>query len=108
MKFLGSISDMGMIRKYWRFDHNIYLKKKKFKDFEDILIEHCLVMPCEVISVKKNEAVVKSPFLRNEVNLKTDFVDVKPRDKVTKHYDYICEKISEGMYQKMVESLKKL
>jgi hydrogenase maturation factor len=108
MKFLGSISDMRMIQKYWRFDHNIYLKKNKIKDFEDVLIEHCLAMPCEVVSVKKNEAVVKSPFLKNEVSLKTDFVNVKPGNKVTKHYDYICEKISERMYQEMVESLKKL
>jgi hydrogenase maturation factor len=108
MEFLESISDMRRIQKYWRFDHNIYLKKKKFKDFEDVLIEHCLVMPCEVVSVKKNEAIVKSLFLKNEVSLKTDFVNVKPGNKVTKHYDYICEKISEKMYQEIVESLKKL
>jgi len=108
MKFLESISNLEAIQKYWRFDHNYYLKKKKFKDFKDILIEHCLVIPCEVVSVKRNQAIVKSSFLKNEVSLKTDFVTVKPEDKVTKHYDYVCERISEEVYQEMIEKLKRL
>ena len=108
MKFLNSISNLDEIQKYWRFDHNFYLKKKDFKDFEEILLEHCLVIPCEVIKVKKNKALVKSPFLKKGTELKTGFVKVNIEDKVTKHYDFICEKISEGLHKEMVENLKNI
>ncbi len=108
MRFLKSISDLKGIEKYWRFDHNFYLKNKEFKDFEESLLEHCLVIPCEVMSVKGGEAIVKSPFLEGENSLRIDFIKVKPGDKVTKHYDYICEKISEDLYLEMIESLKKI
>jgi hydrogenase maturation factor len=108
MKFLKSISNLDEIQKYWWFDHNFYLKKKKFKDFEEVLLEHCLVIPCEVVKVKKGKAIVKSPFLKEKTVLKTDFVNVKPENKVTKHYDFICEKISEDLYEEMVKSLKNI
>jgi len=108
MRILESISNLESIEKYWRFDHNFYLKEKEFKDFEESFLEHCLVIPCEVVSVKGGKAMVKSPFLRRKINLKTDFVTVKPGDKVTKHYDYLCEKISEGLYKEIIERLKKI
>jgi len=106
IRFLKSISDLDEIQKYWRFDHNFYLKKKEFKDFEEVLIEHCLVIPCEVVKVKKNKAEVKSSFLKKNVELKSDLVKVRIGDKVTKHYDFISEKISENLYNKMVKNLK--
>lgn len=108
MRFLESISDLEVIEKYWRYDHNFYLKKKEFKDFDESLIEHCFVFPCEVVSVKKDKAIVKSPFLEGERDLRIDFVTVKAGDKVTKHYDYVCEKIPEGLYEQIIETLKKI
>ena len=108
IKFVKSISNLETVREYWWFEHNRYLKLKKFKQIEDKLTEECMVIPCEILSVSRNEATVKSPFLNRTVKIKTDFVDVKSGDKITKHYDYICEKIPEGLYFKIEESLKKI
>jgi len=108
LEFVGSISDLNSVQKYWWFDHNKYLKLKKFKSVENELMKECFVIPCEVISVPRNVAEVKSSFLDKTVRLKTDFVDVRLGDKVTKHYDYICEKMPESLYLKIKESLKKL
>lgn len=108
MKFLKSITNLGENQKYWRFDHNLYVKEKEFKYLDETLIEKCFVIPCEVVKVKKNKVEVKSPFLEKNVELNSDFVKVKPSDKVTKHYDFICEKISENIYEEMVKSLKNI
>jgi hydrogenase maturation factor len=108
MKFIKSISNLEEVQRYWRFDHNKHLKEKKFEDFEERFEKLCMVIPCELVSVKKNNAVVKSEFFDGTVELKTDFVDIRPGDKVTKHYDYICEKIPEDLYHEMIESLKKI
>lgn len=108
IKFVKSISNLKTVQEYWWFNHNRYLKLKKFKDIEDELIKQCMVIPCEVLFVSKSEAVVRSPFLDRTVKLKTDFVDVKPGDKVIKHYDYVCEKISKGLYLDIIESLKRI
>jgi hydrogenase maturation factor len=105
MKFIGSIIDLKSVQKYWWFDHNRYIKLEKFKNIEN---KQCMVIPCEVVSVSGNEAIVKSPFLNENEKLKLDFVNVKVGDKVTKHYNYVCEKIPEKLYLKMIESLKKL
>jgi len=102
MKFLKSLSNLDKIERYWRFDHNIHLKKGEFKDFDRSLIKHCMVIPCEVVKVKKNVVEVKSPFLKKNIELKSDFVKVDVGDKVTKHYDFICEKISEETYKKLI------
>ena len=108
MKFIKSLSNLETIQKYWWFDHNKYLKLGKFKDIKGDLVKQCMVIPCEVLSVSRGEAIVKSFFLDGTAKLKTDFVDVKPGDKVTKHYGYVCEKIPENLYLKIVESLKRL
>jgi len=108
LEFVGSISDLNSVQKYWWFDHNKYLKLKKFKNISNELFKECLVIPCRVVSVSEKKVRVKSPFLDKITELKTDFVDVRLGDKVTKHYDYVCEKISESLYLKIGESLKKL
>jgi len=108
IRFVKSIANFESVKKYWRFDHNFHLKEKEFKDLDESLLEHCFVVPCEVISVKGGIAKVKSFLINGEISLKTDFVIVKPGDKVTKHYDYACEKISDGIYQEMIERLKKV
>ena len=108
IEFVGSITDFDSVQKYWWFDHNKYLKLKKFKNIESELMKECLVMPCRVVSVSENKVRVKSPFFDEIIELKTDFVDVRLGDKVTKHYDYVCEKIPESLYFKIKESLKKL
>jgi hydrogenase maturation factor len=105
MKFIDSIKNSNVVKKYWWFDHNIHIKLEKIKNVDN---EQCMVIPCEVVSVSNNETIVKSPFLDNDEKLKSDFATVKTGDKVTKHYDYICEKIPERLYKKMIESLKKL
>ena len=108
LKFIGSTSDLKTIQKYWWFDHNKHIKSKKIKNYDKKLLKDCMIIPCEVLTVSENIATVKSPFLDKIIKLKTDFVDVKPRDKVTKHYDYLCEKIPESLYLRMERSLKKL
>jgi len=108
LEFVGSISDLNSVQKYWWFDHNKYLKLKKFKSIGNELMKDCLVIPCRVVSVSENKVRVKSSFLDEVVELKTDFVDVRLGDKVTKHYDYLCEKIPEKLYFRIGESLKKL
>jgi len=105
MKFIDSIKDLKAVQKYWWFDHNKYLKQKKFKNVGN---KECMIIPCEVVSVSNDKATVKSMFLDKNERLKLDFVGVKVGDKVTKHYDYVCEKISEKLYLRMIESLKKL
>jgi hydrogenase maturation factor len=105
MKFIYSIKDLKAVQKYWWFDHNKYLKQKKFKNVGN---KECMIIPCEVVSVSNDKATVKSIFLDKNERLKLDFVDVKAGDKVTKHYDYVCEKITDKLYLKMIESLKKL
>jgi len=107
MKFIKSICDLESIQRYWRFEHNKNLKEKKFDDFEKKFEKQCMVVPCEVVSINKN-VIVKSEFFDGIIKLKTDLVNVKPGDKITKHYDYICEKIPEDLYLKMIESLKKI
>jgi hydrogenase maturation factor len=108
VEFVGSISNLDAAQKYWWFDHNKHLKTKKIKNLDEKLLKECMVIPCEVISISENRASVKSPFLSKIIELKTDFVNVKPGDKVTKHYDYLSEKIPENLCLKIEESLKKL
>ena len=108
LEFVGSISDLNSVQKYWWFDHNKYLKLKKLKGVKDELMKECLVIPCRVVSVSEKKVRVKSPFLDKIVGLKTDLVDVRLGDKVTKHYDYVCEKISESLYRELKERLKRL
>jgi len=105
LKFTGSKIDLKRAQKYWRFDHNKHIISEKIKDVDS---KQCMVIPCEVISVSDNHTTVKSPFLDENMKMRSDFVKAKIGDKVTKHYDYICEKISERLYQKMIESLKKI
>jgi hydrogenase maturation factor len=107
LEFIGSISDLDLVQKYWWFNHNKYIKREKIKNLDKKLLKDCMIIPCKVLSVNKNNAVVKSEF-DDFIKLKIDFVKVKPGDKVTKHYDYVCEKISESLYTKMVKNLKKL
>lgn len=107
LEFISSISDLDSVQKYWWFNHNKYLKREKIKNLDKNLLKDCMVIPCEVLSVNKNSAIVKSEF-DDYIKLKIDFVKVKPGDKVTKHYDYVCEKISESLYTKMMKNLKKL
>ena len=108
LEFIDSISDLNSVQKYWWFDHNKHLESKKAKNLDEKLLKDCMVIPCEVLSISEHTASVKSPFLDKIVELKTDFVSVKPCDKVTKHYGYLCEKIQENLYLKIVESLKKI
>jgi len=108
MKFIKSISDLKRVQRYWRFDHNKHIKQEEFQNFEEKFEKLCMVIPCEVLDSMENRAIVRSEFFDGTMKLKKDFVDVKPRDKVTKHYDYICEKISEDLYHNMIESLKKI
>lgn len=108
MKFIKSISNLESVQRYWRFDHNTHIKQKGFQDFEEKFEKLCRVIPCEVLDSTENRAIVRSDFFDGTMELKKDFVNVKPGDKVTKHYDYICEKISEDLYLNMIESLKKI
>lgn len=108
VEFVSSISDLDSVQKYWWFDHNKHLKTKEIKNLDEKLLKDCMMIPCEVLSISRNAASVKSPFFDKIIKLKADLVDVKPGDKVTKHYDYLCEKISESLYLKIKESLKKL
>ncbi|MCX6821827.1 MAG: hypothetical protein NTW30_03550, partial [Candidatus Aenigmarchaeota archaeon] len=105
MKFVDSITDLKKVQKYWWFDHNKNIRMKKIKNVDK---KECMIIPCEVISVSGDKTIVKSPFLNKDEKLKLDFVNVKVGDKVTKHYNYVCEKIPEKLYLKMIESLKKL
>ena len=108
LEFVGSISDLDSVQRYWWFDHNKYVISKKFKNIGNSLIKECLVIPSRVVTVSENKVRVKSPFLDKIVELKTDFIDVRLGDKVAKHYDYVCEKIPESLYLKIKGSLKKL
>jgi len=108
MEFVGSIKNMQAVRKYWNFEHNKILRLEKIKILDEKLFKECMIIPCEVVSVGKNNATVKSEFFEGYINLKNDFVDVKTGDKVIKHYDYVCEKISNSLYSKMKENLRKM
>lgn len=108
LEFVGSISDLNSVQNYWWFDHNKHLESGKIKNLDKKLLKDCMIIPCEVLSVKKHIAVVKSEFYDKDIKLKIDFVKVKAGDKVTKHYDYISEKISESLNLKMIERLKKI
>ena len=58
LEFVSSISDLNSVQKYWWFDHNKYLKLKKFKNIRNELIKECLVIPCRVVSVSENKVGV--------------------------------------------------
>ncbi len=108
LEFVGSIFDLNSVQNYWWFDHNKHLESGKIKNLDKTLLKDCMVIPCEVLSMKKDIAIVKSEFCDKDIKLKIDFVKVKPGDKVTKHYDYACEKINENLCSDMVENLKKI
>ena len=105
---MGSISNLNSVQKYWWFDHNKNLKLKKFKTIPDELIKECMIIPCRVVSITEDKVGVKSLFVDEIEKLKGDFVNVRLGDKVTKHYDYLCEKIPESLYLRIKESLKRL
>jgi len=107
VEFVGSITSMQDVRKFWRFNHNRILRLVKVNVPKEKLLE-CMVIPCEVLSVNKDTATVKSEFFDDYIKLKIDFVKVKSGDKVTKHYDYACEKINENLCSDMIENLKKI
>jgi len=107
LEFVGSISNLNSVQRYWWFDHNKFLKFK-FKSIGNELMKECFVIPCRVVSISEKKVRVKSSFLDEIVELKPDFVDVRLGDKVTKHYDYLCEKTPESLYFKIRGSLKKL
>ncbi|MDI6826000.1 MAG: hypothetical protein QMD36_02260 [Candidatus Aenigmarchaeota archaeon] len=108
MNFVESITNIQAVRRYWRFEHNKILMSKKSQILDEKLLKECMIIPCEVLLIDKDNATVKSEFFDDYIKLKIDFVNVKPGDKVTKHYSYACEKISKILYLKMVENLKKI
>jgi hydrogenase maturation factor len=108
VKYVKNISDLKSVQDYWWFDHNKKIKAEKFKSIPRYLIKECFVVPCEVLSVSDSYATVKSDFLDKNMRVKKDFVNVKVGDKATKHYDYLCEKIPESLYIKIVKSFKKI
>jgi hydrogenase maturation factor len=108
VEHVKNISDLNSVQEYWWFDHNRKIKAEKFKSIPKNLIKECFVVPCEVVAISDGYAIVKSKFLDKNVRVKKDFVNVKIGDKVTKHYDYLCEKIPENLYIKIIESFKKI
>ena len=108
IEHVKNMSDLSSVQEYWQFNHNKKIKAEKFKSIPKDLIKECFVIPCEIVSVSNSHAVVKSEFLDKIVRVKKDFVNIRIGDKVTKHYDYLCEKIPENLYIKIVESFKKI
>jgi transcriptional regulator of heat shock response len=108
VEHVKNISDLNSVQEYWQFNHNKKIKVEKFKSIPKDLIKECFVIPCEIVSVSNSHAVVKSEFLDKIVRVKKDFVNIRIGDKATKHYDYLCEKIPENLYIKIVESFKKI
>ncbi len=92
--------DDEVIRKYFLIEHEkALLWRKQIKP--DINIKDCRVYPGRVIKIYSGKALVKTPM--GEVMLRTDFVkNLKPRDWVTKHYDYVIEKIKTSYLNRML------
>ncbi len=92
--------DDEVIRKYFLIEHEkAILWRRQIKP--DINVKECRVYPGRVIKVYSDNALVKTPL--GEVMLRTDFVkNLKPGDWITKHYDYITEKIKTSYINKML------
>jgi len=107
---LPTISDMKTLEYFWRFKHN-EIMIKKFSVFEDTfdVVKQCLVIPCRILAIQKECAIVKSRFFHETVNLKTELVrNVDKGDFVAKHYGHICEKLDRNTYEEIERHLRKV
>ena len=59
LEFIGSISDLDSVQKYWWFNHNKYIKREKIKNLDKKLLKDCMIIPCEILSVNKKTAIAQ-------------------------------------------------
>ena len=63
-------------------------------------VEDCLVYPGRVLKLGDENMLVRTPL--GERMLRNDFAhDMRPRDWVSVHYDYVSEKINESYARRM-------
>jgi hypothetical protein len=91
--------DDEVIRRYFLVEHeNAILWRKQVRP--ELKLEECLVYPGRVLKVAHDGILVKTPL--GEKLFRDDFAqDLRPRDWVSVHYDYVSEKLSESHVNRM-------
>jgi len=91
--------DDEVIRRYFLIEHeNAILWRKQVRP--ELKLEECLVYPGRVLKVAHDGILVKTPL--GEKLFRNDFAqDLRPRDWVSVHYDYVSERLSESHVKRM-------
>lgn len=86
--------DAPVIRRYFLAEHENAIRWR-MQVRPELKMEDCLVYPGRVLKLGNENVMVKTPL--GERMFRNDFAqDLKPRDWVSVHYDYVSEKISES------------
>jgi len=94
--------DSEVIRQYFLFEHDKVVDDR-FKLMGDFNPIDCKTYAGKVLSVHDKYAIVETPLGKRKY--KTVFAkDVKKNDYVVVHFDYIVEKISSKIAEKMNEA----
>jgi hypothetical protein len=96
--------DAEVIRRYFMVEHeNAILWRKQIRP--ELKLEECLVYPGRVLKMGTENMLVKTPL--GEKLYRNDFArDLKPKDWVSVHYDYVAERINHGHVVRMAKGKK--
>ncbi len=93
--------DSEVIRKYFLIEHEKAIKwRKEIKP--DLKIKECLVYPGRILRIGQDRVLVRTPL--GEKLFRGDFAGgLKPKDRVSVHYDYVSEKIKADHVNRMLK-----
>jgi hypothetical protein len=91
--------DEEIIRRYFLLEHEKAIRWR-MKIHPDVKIRDCMVYPGRVLKIYSDSVLVKT--LLGEIFLRNDFNNnLKIKDWVSTHYDYVSEKINPNYANKM-------
>ncbi len=93
--------DSEVIRRYFLIEHEKAIKWRK-EIRPDLKISECLVYPGRILRIDPDRILVKTKL--GEGFFRKDFAeDLKKKDRVSVHYDYVSEKIKADHFNKMLK-----
>lgn len=91
--------DADVIRRYFLIEHENAIRWR-MQVRPELKVEDCLVYPGRVLKLGDENIMVRTPL--GERLFRNDFAhDIRPRDWVSVHYDYVSEKINESYARRM-------
>jgi len=91
--------DAEVIRRYFLIEHESAIRWRQ-QIRPELKLEECLVHPGRVLKLGDENVLVKTPL--GERMFRNDFAqNLRPKDWVSVHYDYVAEKISENHVNRM-------